>query len=1403
MQRKSIFILFFSILLLASFTTAVETHWYNFSNVNDLTGSSNGVNFGGDSILDYPVFNISGDSSPNSFEFDGINEYLEIPIIPNNNYHSISLWFKSNDTSGYMYNYRSATASSHTRIYFESACGNYLTYEVWDGTTRQICSPIITQDGEWHHVVFTINEVDNELRGYLDGKLDASLNVSINLNFNAGQTTIAKAEWMMDRYWNGSIDELKEFNHILNLTEVQNLYNCNNRYCDLTDELISYYKSDTNGSYPDALGVNNGTIFNVDFTVSGKINGAYEWDGVGYDYVNLGNIGVDGTDDRSYGFWIKMNTIPTDDIYAILSQRVDATDGTNIMIAMSDTLGLYLSIDGAFKNYNDSVIPWDDNNWHFVVVTFSGNTMADFDVYGDGDLLTPTTVDDPTQAVNTDSTDTLLGKRIDEAWDPFDGILDEVFIYNRVLTPTEINFLFNNGNGFQYPFLNLSAPIITNINCTSCNPPTGDNVTPYTTTDITPTFNFSTDINANCRYSNNLTANYTEMGSSRNCTTTGALSHICTLISADALSVGLVNTSAVCQRDDALNESTTFFEMNISASTPVMNFSFILPTTAYTNDTLKGWCNATDSENYTLQYNYTWYLNEVLNNTGNTSSGLTQGINKNVANISSTLTSSGQNWTLSCLASNPYLSSSWLNSSVLTISNAEPITQTSTIKTSTSYNLCYQDIIDNSNQLEGWCNVTDLDGDNISYYYRWFKDDVLNTSGNDSGGNIQGLEINVNNISISDITIGDNWTFSCRATDGYANSSWLNSSTPVIHNISFTIDGTDITTLSSPIIKEVGDTVILNATITTGETVCIDDSNNDFGTNYSCGVNNTYFDAKDTSFSKTTDSDGNSTLTYYYIDEGTQTFKMSVNSKDDFLNMSFYIYGGLYNGSFPDGVKLYIDGILSQTLGLLSNTTTNYNQNSFNNIATVNICYQEFSNVSTACGGVSTGVYLCTGNFTPSNPCSNGYDGNWDTLYSTVITTTLLNATMYINYTKPENVNGAIWQLKDGLERADFKTNFTVPTNCFNQSVLQFKVSSFIRILPIYVAGRWSCWNGNSWSSLRFYELTFAQHIYEEAIYWNYSLPRILLTGASVDNIGYFSLPKASVVTYSNMTIIGLNGTNYPTNSWIEVGFLDGTYEWNYTGIFSTSNRNGKFTTAFNTYLSVCTADSDGYCEVPVYVYSDTDANMIINNISIIYNYTINPVYLDNTIFQTALDTGDGVMNITIGIKNSQSGSITINNLNYDYLGGSSPIDTLVAHSTDYWCNVTNTLQYSYSGWTYTLPPNVNYINWYPWDKNAQNVTPFGQNSVPILNITTTNYGSNLDFAMRMYGSSDCVTLTVDTDNNKAGGTTMVNNTYITLATNQSEDSTFGIWLWADLACSYTDWRLWSPSFEFKAEVTI
>ncbi len=80
-----------------------------------------------------------------------------------------------------------------------------------------------------------------------------------------------------------------------------------------------------------------------------------------------------------------------------------------------------------------------DGNWHHVAVSYDNSATTKFKMYIDGQLET---TQNTTVSVNTTSSSIHLGRRND-AVNYFDGVIDELRLWNTVRTATEINATMN------------------------------------------------------------------------------------------------------------------------------------------------------------------------------------------------------------------------------------------------------------------------------------------------------------------------------------------------------------------------------------------------------------------------------------------------------------------------------------------------------------------------------------------------------------------------------------------------------------------------------------------------------------------------------------------------------------------------------------------------------------------------------------------------------------------------------------------------------------------------------------------------------------------------------------------------------------------------------------------------
>jgi hypothetical protein len=235
-------------------------------------------------------------------------------------------------------------------------------------------------------------------------------------------------------------------NKISGLTEFVNIFgNSTDNYS------INYWKFDetTGTNALDIVSSNNGTITNGVW-VQGKINNGLNFTGTGQ-VVSINN-GISGTNARSYTLW----AYPVGDIYnrKIVIMQGDCATNT-LMISF---IGNAIS-EGQQGSNDFTGATLSAEQWYFIALTINSSTIA---LYVNGTLYGSVSSVGWLGANGTyyigDGGGACAGKN-------FGGIIDEVGIWNRTLTPSEITALYNSGNGLapsEAPILDAEYPQFSN-----------------------------------------------------------------------------------------------------------------------------------------------------------------------------------------------------------------------------------------------------------------------------------------------------------------------------------------------------------------------------------------------------------------------------------------------------------------------------------------------------------------------------------------------------------------------------------------------------------------------------------------------------------------------------------------------------------------------------------------------------------------------------------------------------------------------------------------------------------------------------------------------------------------------------------------------------------------------------
>ena len=296
---------------------------------------------------------------------------------------------------------------------------------------------------------------------------------------------------------------------------------------------------------------------------------------------------------------------------------------------------------------------------------------------------------------------------------------------------------------------------------------------------------------------------------------------------------------------------------------------------------------------------------------------------------------------------------------------------------------------------------------------------------------------------------------------------------------------------------------------------------------------------------------------------------------------------------------------------------------------------------------------------------------------------------------------------------------------------------------------------------------------------------------------------------YSRITeakIAGLNSTLL--DSYIDVGNSGSPNEWTWSGNFTEANGTQTANlnhTLINSYLSSC-SPTDGYCNVPILLFSNASGTLEISNIEI--NYTLSSEStrdISASTIQTYLDSqSSGFHNVPIKISSESNTIIQIDNINITYYGSDNI--SVTAHfdgdGTYSASNDTQIIKVQYSDFEISLPslyPSTDLV-WMPAGLSSKNVTPWGQTStIPAYNISHLNYDQNMNISIKLNESlNSCINLTVSSNSSKSSGF-ILNTSYQDVSTDISLGTYSSMFFWADLySCNRTAYAYFYPTFYLR-----
>ena len=430
-----------------------DTNLVAYWNMDEGTGqtSYDNRNTNNGTLINSPTWKSGSDCvSSSCLEFNGSNEYVNYGNKSDFNITdtiTISTWIYQKEQSTSWNGIVSKTDGNTNgwEIRTTTAGSNSIQCRILNGSDISASTTITNES--WNHVVCTYD--GSVIRIYVNGVQKNTALQPNGIATNSRSLSIGKLAYS-GLYFNGSIDEVRIYDTALSVEEIREHYKSG------LDKLglVGYWGMDENGGttiYNNANS-NNGTLYNNPTWKSGSdcaSGSCLGFDGVN-DWALLGDAEINGA--MTLGFWFYT---PNKNQQYFFDNR-DPGSWWFIKNYAGGTCGEIpgnICFEGRVMAKDSD---WNINEWTHLVVTDDTFTAK---MYINGKLI-----DTGLGEVSIISTNLHIGTRYTNS-SYFNGLIDEVRVYNRALSLEEINNRYQAGYT-RYIVFNKTSRTSGNIDTT-------------------------------------------------------------------------------------------------------------------------------------------------------------------------------------------------------------------------------------------------------------------------------------------------------------------------------------------------------------------------------------------------------------------------------------------------------------------------------------------------------------------------------------------------------------------------------------------------------------------------------------------------------------------------------------------------------------------------------------------------------------------------------------------------------------------------------------------------------------------------------------------------------------------------------------------------------------------------
>lgn len=430
----------------------------------DETGSYNGTMTG---ALTAAAATTSG-VIDTAIHFDGSGDYINASAIPEMQGATtltLSGWLKRNALGDYVHFGSDNGIAGGTSIgysggtlYFATAIGSwaYGSYSL--------------NDTQWHHVTMVYNgngaTNSDKIKGYIDG-VEVALSYTGTIpaaTYNNASNTMKIGRFSNYRS-DGDVDDVRVYNRLLSASEIAELYNIAPSCSATTTNLAGHWTlNETSGlSIADSSGNGNTGTWNdgtgndvTEETIAGQDGTALDFDGAG-DRISVGsaasieNVFNGG---GALSMWIYPESWGGCSYGRILEKAANITGAGGWSIIVNNGGGVNPKENVAFyKGHSTTYSRWTTpfqsitlNAWNHITVSYSDDDLNNHPtIYINGTAQSLTQNNPPVGTPDSDVGNTM---RIGYGGGcGFDGIIDDVRVYDGSLSSTEVSEIYGATGG--------------------------------------------------------------------------------------------------------------------------------------------------------------------------------------------------------------------------------------------------------------------------------------------------------------------------------------------------------------------------------------------------------------------------------------------------------------------------------------------------------------------------------------------------------------------------------------------------------------------------------------------------------------------------------------------------------------------------------------------------------------------------------------------------------------------------------------------------------------------------------------------------------------------------------------------------------------------------------------------